>query len=46
MSASAVLIAATILSRWRIRLASFAAPRGPLGLHELFEMLLPARSLK
>ncbi len=46
MSALAVLIAETILSRWRIRLAVLAAPRGPLGVQLLLVIWLPARSVK
>ena len=44
MSASAVLMAATILSRWRSRFAWLAAPRGPSGSHRLLVIGLPSRS--
>ena len=51
MSALAVLIAETILSRWRPTLTGFAAPRGPLPLLDglpqaLVVIWLPWRSLK
>ena len=46
MSASMLLRARTILSCWRLRLAAFQAPRGPVGEQEFTAMGLPARSLK
>src|SRR3954454_1565021 len=52
MSALAVLIAETILARWRATLAGLAAPRGPLpelveGLpHALVVVLAPSLSTK
>ena len=41
MSASAVLMAATILSRCRARLVALAAPRGPFGVQLLTVIGLP-----
>ncbi len=45
MLASSLLMAATILSCWRSRFSTFAAPRGPLFVQELTVIGLPARSV-